>query len=32
MVALADHGFSAEDLRKLAHGNWVRVLEKTWGG
>jgi membrane dipeptidase len=32
MAALADHGFSADDLRKLAHGNWLRVLEKTWGG
>jgi membrane dipeptidase len=23
--------YSAEDLRKLAHGNWVRVLRQTWG-
>jgi microsomal dipeptidase-like Zn-dependent dipeptidase len=20
-----------EDLSKLAHGNWVRVLRETWG-
>ena len=32
MAALSDHGFSAADLRKLAHENWVRVLAKTWGG
>ena len=31
MAALADYGFSVADLRKLAHENWLRVLEKTWG-
>jgi membrane dipeptidase len=31
MQALRDR-FGAEDLRKLAHGNWVRVLRETWGG
>ena len=31
MQALADHGFSDDDLTKLAHGNWVRVLRETWG-
>jgi len=29
--ALRDHGFSEEDVLKLAHGNWVRVLRETWG-
>ncbi len=29
--ALADRGYGDEDLRKLAHGNWVRVLRETWG-
>jgi membrane dipeptidase len=32
MRALRDRGYSEEDLRKLAHGNWVRVLRDTWGG
>lgn len=32
MQALADRGYKGEDLRKLAHGNWVRVLRETWGG
>src|SRR5438105_15777358 len=31
MQALRDRGFGGEDLRKLAHGNWVRVLRETWG-
>lgn len=31
MRALADRGYTGEDLRKLAHGNWVRVLRETWG-
>lgn len=31
MEALADRGYAGEDLRKLAHGNWVRVLSETWG-
>lgn len=31
MQALADRGYSQQDLRKLAHGNWVRVLRDTWG-
>ncbi|HEY4028464.1 MAG TPA: dipeptidase [Candidatus Dormibacteraeota bacterium] len=25
-------GFGEADLRKLAHENWLRVLEQTWGG
>ncbi len=32
MQALHDRGRTGEDLRKLAHGNWVRVLRTTWGG
>lgn len=32
MQALAARGYTHEDLRKLAHGNWVRVLRETWGG
>jgi membrane dipeptidase len=31
MRALTDRGYSREDLRKLAHGNWLRVLRETWG-
>jgi len=31
MAALARRGYTGEDLRKLAHGNWVRVLGETWG-
>ncbi len=31
MEALADRGYKGEDLKKLAHGNWVRVLRQTWG-
>jgi len=30
--ALTGHGFGQELVRKLAHGNWIRVLERTWGG
>lgn len=30
MAALAAY-FSEDDLRKLAHENWLRVLRKTWG-
>lgn len=28
--ALAAQGFGPEDLRRLAHGNWLRVLAATW--
>jgi len=31
MQALRDRGYAGDDLRKLAHGNWVRVLRETWG-
>lgn len=30
--ALRAHGFGEPDLRKLAHENWVRVLDKIWSG
>ena len=29
--ALADHGYDGPLLHKLAQGNWLRVLERTWG-
>jgi len=31
LEALRARGVTAEELRKLAHGNWVRVLGDTWG-
>ncbi|MGQ0569235.1 MAG: dipeptidase [Armatimonadota bacterium] len=31
MQVLEARGFGRDDLRKLAHGNWVRVLRETWG-
>ena len=30
--ALGARGFSGDVLRKLCHENWIRVLERTWGG
>lgn len=29
--ALAAHGYGAELIEKLAHRNWLAVLERTWG-
>ena len=29
--ALRGRGYTGDDLRKLLHGNWVRVLRETWG-
>ena len=29
--AMAQHGFDDALMTKLCHGNWLRVLEKTWG-
>lgn len=29
--ALRERGYKEEELRKLAHGNWLRVLRETWG-
>ncbi len=28
---LARRGYDAEARRKIAHGNWLRALERTWG-
>lgn len=30
--ALRGAGFDDGDVRRIAHGNWLRVLEETWGG
>ncbi len=30
MKALKEVGFDKKALKKIAHGNWVRVLRKTW--
>jgi membrane dipeptidase len=32
MQVLENRGFKRDDLTKIAHGNWVRVLRDTWGG
>ena len=29
--AMARHGYNDALIAKLCHGNWLRVLEKTWG-
>lgn len=29
--AMARHGYNDALMSKLCHGNWLRVLEKTWG-
>ncbi|MEM9140577.1 MAG: dipeptidase [Pseudomonadota bacterium] len=29
--AMADHQFGDALIAKVSHGNWLRVLEKTWG-
>jgi membrane dipeptidase len=29
--ALSERGYDEDSIRKLAHGNWVRVLRATWG-
>lgn len=31
LAALRERGYDDEALRKLAHGNWLRVLRATWG-
>jgi membrane dipeptidase len=31
MQALKGRGYSNDELMKLAHANWVRVLRETWG-
>ena len=30
--ALSAHGYDKPLLEKLAHGNWLAVLDRTWGG
>jgi len=30
LAALREFGYSADDLRKLAHENWLRVLDVVW--
>ncbi len=30
--AMMDHGFGDALMRKLTHENWIRLLERTWGG
>ncbi len=32
IAACRAHGYGAALVEKLAFGNWMRVLEKTWGG
>jgi membrane dipeptidase len=32
LAALRRHGYGEGDLRKLAHENWLGVLQRTWGG
>lgn len=31
LTALRDAGYDEESLVKIAHGNWVSLLERTWG-
>lgn len=31
MQQIKDRGYSDDDLKKIAHGNWVRVFRETWG-
>ena len=30
MALLAERGYSVEDLEKIAHRNWLRLLRETW--
>ena len=32
MDALRGRGYGEDELAKLAHGNWLRILRLTWGG
>ncbi len=29
--AMRDHGYGEDLITRICHGNWLRVLEKTWG-
>ena len=31
LQAMAERGYDEATIRKVAYGNWLRVLEKTWG-
>jgi membrane dipeptidase len=31
MAEISKRGYGDEEMRKLAHANWVRVLTETWG-
>ena len=31
-AAMRKHGYGEALLRRLCHGNWIDVLERTWGG
>jgi membrane dipeptidase len=31
LTALRDAGYDEESLVKIAHGNWISLLERTWG-
>ena len=30
-AAMRQHGYDDATLAKLTHGNWLAVLERTWG-
>jgi membrane dipeptidase len=30
--AMMDHGYDTALMKKLTHENWLRVLDRTWGG
>lgn len=32
VAALEAGGYRGDDLARITHGNWLRVLEATWGG
>ena len=32
ITALSEVGFSEDEVRAIAYGNWVRVLAATWAG
>ena len=31
VAAMRAHGFNEDEILKINHGNWVRVLRETWG-
>jgi membrane dipeptidase len=30
VAALGDAGYGADDVDRITHGNWLRVLDATW--